>query len=263
MTRMRDVPNDKLLSCPDDKKYELILAITIFAGVLYVVGGWWAPWWLALAGQVSSVSYIDYQNNALPSLAQGLAVFLPGAIIIGCSLFTTPVKDVFREKETVVFYSTLLFLVGHVCVFLLFSLSFDGYIDKSYKEGIFKMALLIKTGQYLAIVIDGVEFAIIAPVVEEVAVRFGLMQWIYRKYPSKVLAVSVTSIAFALGHIGTLSTSPVDMANFIYVAFVGTLLGVITVWRNWKITTAVAIHSVINATNYIILILVAMYSFDM
>lgn len=112
------------------------------------------------------------------------------------------------------------------------------------------VAALFVHGHWLAISILAVRLVILTPVIEEVFFRFGLLQGIYNSTGSRVAAITISSLAFGIAHLGHWpfwQSGRMVLVNAFWLLTFSVAIGHITLKRKGRIITALVAHGTRNA----------------
>jgi membrane protease YdiL (CAAX protease family) len=120
--------------------------------------------------------------------------------------------------------------------------------------------LLLESGQEFPLSLWVIATVAVIPFIEECVFRFALLRALLRTTRSTTAAIVLTSLVFAIGHLGYAPSGHLDVQH-VSVAFwalvMSVVLGWITVLRSGEIRTAIVIHGVRNALEMTTLLLSA------
>jgi membrane protease YdiL (CAAX protease family) len=110
--------------------------------------------------------------------------------------------------------------------------------------------VLLGNGSWLAIGIWAALVAVITPIIEEVAFRFGVLRALARYTRSPWKGVLGSSLLFGITHLGYWPIWHADVQHLVNASWLfafSVLLGWLTLRRQGNITLAIAVHSTRNA----------------
>lgn len=112
------------------------------------------------------------------------------------------------------------------------------------------VAALYLHGHWFAISILAVRLVVLTPVIEEVFFRVGLLQGIYTSTGSRAAAITVSSLAFGIAHLGHWpfwNSDRIVLVNAFWLLIFSVAIGHITLKRKGRIITALVAHGARNA----------------
>lgn len=117
------------------------------------------------------------------------------------------------------------------------------------------IAVFVRSGLWLPIVLHVVAAVILGPVCEELAFRFGLLQWLLARGLTSFTSVSISSVLFGLVHWGAINVvEPWALRRMFFATVLGYVGGCLAIRDNGAVVRAIAVHAARNGMEALFLV---------
>lgn len=241
------------VSLSDDQEGANSYAATYFmvlvAGLLYVLAVWFRPYWQNLLGVPSPMTVAYLREHSSRVSVTWLVLRLPAmACLAVASAKCRELRVAAIDTPRLVIFGAA---VGGAATFVLgftqiwpWTWTFPGNPGKIYTY------VILEQSQWSHIATLFLMGSFIDPFIEEVMFRFSVLRIALAKTGNAGVAVIVSSIAFAVVHLGpAFNLTSYIVWHSLWIFILSNILGWMTLRRRGHISVAWAVHGAVNAVN--------------
>lgn len=240
---------------PSAPRY-LALGWVLAAGVLYLASVFFEPWLRShILGLPARFTHDYLRRHGGAAMLGTILLRLPALclILIACRRKANGLsRYILGESWGLAAVACVVTIIGSVMLNNLGAWPF-AWRSPDDPARVFVAALLAGR-QWGALTLWLLFAAIVAPFIEEVVFRFGVLQSVSMLSKSPALGVVASAALFGIGHLDVLPPTHRGLVQGLQATALGLVLGLVTVKRRGNVTLSLAVHAARNGLEALLLL---------